>query len=121
MHSSGFQKITDEAKKSIKEIDIAELEKLMSTSENFYLIDVREKEEYDEGSVARAIHLSKGVIERDIETTIPDKNAKIILYCGGGSRSALAAENLQRMNYTNVFSLAGGFRGLSANPNIILK
>ena len=80
MHSSGFQKISEEAKKSIKEIDLVALEKLIADDEDFILIDVREKEECDQGCVASAIHLSKGVIERDIEKTVPDKNAKIVLY-----------------------------------------
>ncbi|HEV2614840.1 MAG TPA: rhodanese-like domain-containing protein [Gammaproteobacteria bacterium] len=110
-HSSGFTKIAEEAKKNIKEIDLASLEKLKTTNPHFYLVDVREKEEFDNGFIPGAIHLSKGVIERDIEKTIPAKNAQIVLYCGGGSRSALAAENLQRMGYTNVFSLIGGYRG----------
>lgn len=114
MHSPGFQKISEEAKKLIKEIDLNELEKLKATRQDFYLVDVREKEEFDKGFIPNAIHLSKGVIERDIEATIPDKNAKIILYCGGGYRSALAAENLQRMGYSNVFSLIGGYRGYRA-------
>lgn len=113
-HSSGFTKITEDAKKNIKEIDLAELKNRLATQKNnFYLVDVREKEEFDNGFIPGAIHLSKGVIERDIEKTIPDRNAEIVLYCGGGSRSALAAENLQRMGYTNVFSLIGGYRGAS--------
>lgn len=110
MHASSFLKLSEEAKKSIKEIDLIELQKRMANKENFYLVDVREKEEFDRGYIDGAIHLSKGVIERDIERIIPDKAAEIVLYCGGGHRSALAAENLQRMGYTNVYSLIGGYR-----------
>ena len=113
-HASGFLKISEEAKKSIKEIDLIELQNHMATEDNFYLIDVREKEEFDRGYIDGAIHLSKGIIERDIERVIPDKNAEIVLYCGGGHRSALAAENLQRMGYTNVYSLIDGYRGACA-------
>jgi rhodanese-related sulfurtransferase len=120
-HSSAFLKISEEAKKSIKEIDLISLQQRMSSHDNIYLIDVREKDEYEKGAVPRAIHLSKGVIERDIEKIIPDKNAEIVLYCGGGHRSALAAENLQRMGYTNVFSLIGGWRAICDNPQFIAK
>lgn len=114
MHASGFIKIAEEAKKNIKEIDLIELHEHLQSEEKVYLIDVREKDEFDKGFIPNAIHLSKGIIERDIEKTIPDKNSEIVLYCGGGSRSALAAENLQRMGYTNVFSLIGGYRGFQA-------
>lgn len=110
-HASGFLKISEEAKKSIKEIDLIELRIRVENKEDFYLVDVREKDEYEKGFISGAIHLSKGIIERDIEKIIPDKTAEIVLYCGGGHRSALAAENLQRMGYTQVFSLIGGYRG----------
>lgn len=119
-HSSAFLKIAEAAKKSIQEIDLITLQSRVNSS-NIYLVDVREKDEYEKGAVSWAIHLSKGIIERDIEKTIPDKNAEIVLYCGGGHRSALAAENLQRMGYKNVFSLIGGWRGICENPEVILK
>jgi len=120
-HSSGFIKIAQEAKKKIKEIELSELHQRLASEANIFLVDVREKEEYQQGCVSWAIHLSKGVIERDIETTIPDKTAEIVLYCGGGSRSALAAENLKRMGYSNVYSLVGGYRGICASPSDLLK
>ncbi len=112
-HSSSFLKIAEDARKNVKEINLETLQKRLQ-SENIYLVDVREKDEYERGAVEGAIHLSKGIIERDIEKLIPDKNAEIVLYCGGGSRSALAAENLQRMGYTNVYSLDCGYRGICA-------
>ncbi|MDX2165294.1 MAG: rhodanese-like domain-containing protein [Gammaproteobacteria bacterium] len=121
MHSTGFLKIAEDAKKKVNEIELTELQQRLSTQANIFLVDVREKEEYQQGAVSWAIHLSKGVIERDIEKTIPDKTAEIVLYCGGGSRSALAAENLQRMGYKNVYSLAGGYRGIRENPSDVLR
>lgn len=111
MHSSRFMEITAAAKKNIKEISIEEVKAKLANVDDFYLIDVREAQEFDQGSLPCAIHLSKGILERDIEKLIPDCKAQIIVYCGGGSRSALAAENLQRMGYTNVFSMADGYRG----------
>ncbi len=120
-HSTGFLKIAEDAKKKIKEIELAELQQRLASQANIFLVDVREKEEHQQGSVSWAIHLSKGVIERDIEKTIPDKTAEIVLYCGGGSRSALAAENLQRMGYKNVYSLIGGYRGIRENPSDALR
>lgn len=110
-HSPGFIKIAEEAKKAVKQIEQNELKELIKKKKDFHLLDVREFEEYVNGCIPEAQHLSKGVIERDIEKMIPDPQAHIVLYCGGGSRSALAAENLQRMGYTNVFSLIGGYRG----------
>lgn len=120
-HSSGFLKIAESAKKKVQEIDLPTLQELLKSGKNIFLVDVREKEEHEQGCVSWAIHLSKGVIERDIEKTIPDKMAMIVLYCGGGSRSALAAENLQRMGYKNVYSLVGGYRGICENPCDVLK
>ena len=111
-HSSGFVKIAQEAKKKIKEIELSELHQRLASEANIFLVDVREKEEYQQGCVSWAIHLSKGV---------PDKTAEIVLYCGGGSRSALAAENLKRMGYSNVYSLVGGYRGICASPSDLLK
>ncbi len=115
-HSSRFTALTEATKKTIKEISIEQVKAKLAALDNFYLIDVRETHEFDQGSLPCAIHLSKGVIERDIEKLVPDCQAEIILYCGGGSRSALAAENLQKMGYTNVLSMIGGYRGwLAAN------
>ena len=109
-HSEGFLKIVDDAKARIREVSVAETQQRMRASKEVKLIDVREDNEWDAAHAAGAIHLGKGIIERDIEATVPDKNACLILYCGGGYRSALAADVLQRMGYTNVFSMAGGWK-----------
>jgi len=101
-----------DAKKRIHEIDIEQYKRLRETGEDGQLVDVREEHEWRAAHAAGAIHLSKGIIERDIETTIPDKNARLVLYCGGGYRSALATDNLQKMGYTNIRSLYGGWRAL---------
>jgi rhodanese-related sulfurtransferase len=114
-HSPGFLALVMDAKKRIHEIDIEEYKRLRANGDAGQLIDVREKEEFDKSHAAGAIHLSKGVIERDIEKTIPDRDAKLVLYCGGGYRSALAADNLQKMGYTNVISLDGGWRAIEAS------
>lgn len=108
-HANTFLSLVNEAKSRIKEIDIAELNLLSNNKSDMILIDVREDSEWDAGNIPNAIHLSKGIIERDIEKVIADKNAQIILYCGGGYRSALAADNIQRMGYANVYSLIGGY------------
>ena len=110
-HSPGFLKIVDDAKKRVKETNVAEVKKKLDRGEKFILVDVREDNEFAAGHIPDAIHLGKGVIERDVEEKIPDHNAEIVLYCGGGFRSALAADNLQKMGYTNVISMDGGFRG----------
>ena len=107
--TSGYQTLVKDAKTRVKEVDANQLKKLQSSGEKFTLIDVREDNEWDAGHAKGAVHISKGIIERDIEAKIPQKDAKLILYCGGGSRSALAADSLMKMGYTNVFSLAGGF------------
>lgn len=109
-HSEGFLKVVDDAKSRVREVSVADTLQRMQENSEAKLIDVREDKEWDAAHAAGAIHLGKGIIERDIETTVPDKNAELILYCGGGYRSALAADALQRMGYTNVFSLAGGWR-----------
>ena len=111
-HNPGFQKLVDDAKSRIKEIDIDAYKKIVAAKERHVLVDTREDSEWDAGHVSGAVHLGKGVIERDIETRVPDKSTKIILYCGGGFRSALAADNLQKMGYTNAISLDGGWRAL---------
>lgn len=113
-HSPGFLALVNEAKARIQEISIQEYQQLASGSQSVLLVDVREESEWAAGHAAGAIHLSKGIIERDIESTVPDKQTTIVLYCGGGYRSALAAENLMRMGYRNVFSLEGGWRAWSA-------
>ena len=107
----GFKKLIQDAKTRIKEIELETLQARLDAGAT--LIDVRETSEFDEQHIPEAMHLSKGVIEVKIESTISDKDQEIILYCGGGSRSALAADNLQKMGYNNVYSLAGGFRGWS--------
>lgn len=114
-HSAGFLAIVSEAKKHIHEIDIEEYKRLRAAGAAGQLVDVREDHEWEAAHAAGAIHLSKGVIERDIETTFPDKNTKLVLYCGGGFRSALATENLQKMGYKNVISLDGGWRAIEAS------
>ena len=110
-HAEGFLSIVNDAKKRIKETDFRDIKKRMDAGEKMILVDTREDNEWARGHIPNAIHLGKGVIERDIEKTIPDKNAPLVLYCGGGFRSALAADNLQKMGYTNVISMDGGWRG----------
>ena len=109
-HSEGFLKVVNDAKGRIREVNVAETQQWMRDDKNVKLVDVREDNEWNDAHAAGAIHLGKGIIERDIEMTVPDKNTELILYCGGGYRSALAADVLQDMGYTNVFSLAGGWR-----------
>ena len=114
-HSPGFLAIVSEAKARVREIDIEEYKRLREAGHAGELVDVREEHEYQAAHATGAIHLSKGIIERDIETTFPDKNTKLILYCGGGFRSALAADNIQKMGYTDVVSLDGGWRAIEAS------
>jgi rhodanese-related sulfurtransferase len=113
-HSPQFLKIVNDARKRIKETTVADVKRRMDAGEKFLLVDVREESEYASGHLPGAVHMSKGVIERDIEQRVPDPKTKLILYCGGGFRSALAAENLQKMGYTNVESMDGGWRGWNA-------
>ena len=110
-HAEGFLKVVKDAKTRIKEEDYREIKKKLDAGEKMILVDTREDNEWARGHVPNALHLSKGVIERDIEAAIPDKEATIVLYCGGGYRSALAADNLQKMGYRNVISMDGGWRG----------
>lgn len=110
MHNPGFEAIVDDARTRIRECNIANVKKRLDAGEKFYLVDVREESEFAASHLAGAIHIGKGVIERDIEARIPDLDADIVLYCGGGYRSALAADALQKMGYTNVVSMDGGFR-----------
>jgi len=109
-HSEGFLKIVADAKKHVKEWDFREVKKKMDAGEKFLLVDVREDNEWERGHIPGAIHMGRGIIERDIEEAVPDHNTQILLYCGGGFRSALSAENLQKMGYTNVVSMDGGWR-----------
>ncbi|MBV8571015.1 MAG: sulfurtransferase [Acidobacteriaceae bacterium] len=114
-HTEGFLAIVRDAKTRIREIDIDEYKRLRESGQAGQLVDVREDHEWEAAHAAGAIHLGKGIIERDIETTFPDKNAKLVLYCGGGYRSALATDNLQKMGYRNVISLDGGWRAIEAS------
>ena len=107
-HSEGFLKLTEDARSRVREVGVEQA--LERMKQGALLIDVREDREWQQGHAAGAEHIGRGVIERDIETKVPDHGAELILYCGGGYRSALAADNLQRMGYTNVHSLAGGWR-----------
>ena len=109
-HSAQFLKLVEDAKTRIREMDAPGLLQKLRQKSDFRLIDVREAEEFAAGRIPGAQNLCKGIIERDIETAVPDPNAEIILYCGGGFRSALAADNLQKMGYKRVWSLAGGWR-----------
>ena len=110
-HPEGFLRLVKEAKTRIKEEDFREIKKKMDAGEEMTIVDTREDNEWARGHIPNALHLGKGVIERDIEKAIPDKETTIVLYCGGGFRSALAADNLQRMGYRNVISMDGGWRG----------
>ena len=109
-HSPGFLKIVDEAKSRIRQTDVAEVQEMLSRGDRFVLIDVREESEFARSHLPGAVHLSKGLIERDIEAWIPDHDTPIVLYCGGGYRSALSADNIQKMGYNDVLSMDGGFR-----------
>lgn len=107
-HNPGFLAIVNDAKSRVKQVDIEQYQKMRD--QPHVLIDTREESEWAAGHAEGAVHLSKGVIERDIETKVPDKTTTMVLYCGGGFRSALVADNLQKMGYTNAISLDGGWR-----------
>jgi rhodanese-related sulfurtransferase len=109
-HSPGFLTLVSEAKRRIRETTIEKVKERLDRGETFLLVDTREESEWQRGHLPSAIHLSKGIIERDVEQRIPDKDAPIVLYCGGGFRSALAADSLQKMGYTKVESMDGGWR-----------
>lgn len=110
-HSSAFLKLVDLSRARIKETDVTEIMARLAKGDKFHLVDVREDHEWEKGHIPGAIHLGRGILERDIESAIADKGAEIVLYCGGGFRSALSAENLQLMGYTKVLSMDGGYRG----------
>jgi rhodanese-related sulfurtransferase len=114
-HSPGFLALAGEAKKGVREIDIEEYRRMRERGDTHLLVDVREDHEYAAGHAAGAQHLSRGIIERDIEVTVPDKSTRMVLYCGGGYRSALATASLQKMGYTNLLSLDGGWTAYEAS------
>jgi len=109
-HSVRFEKLVNESRARIKETTPEEVKKKIEKGEKFFLVDIREEHEWQEGHITGATYIGKGIIERDVEKFIPDLNAEVILYCGGGYRSVLAAENLQKMGFTNVVSMDGGWR-----------
>jgi rhodanese-related sulfurtransferase len=111
-HSPAFLKLVNDAKSRVKEIDIEAYKKMAAAGEPHTLVDVREESEWAAGRVKGAEHMSKGTIERDIEEKVPDKSSTLVLYCGGGFRSALVADNLRKMGYQNAISLDGGWRAL---------
>ena len=110
-HSPQFLKLVNESKTRVKETNVEEVKRRMDAGEKFLLVDVREDNEWANGHLPRAVHMGRGIIERDIEMAVPDTGTKMILYCGGGFRSALVADNLQKMGYTNVESMDGGWKG----------
>ncbi len=109
-HSDAFEQICDEAKSRVKEITVAQTKAKLDAGENVLFLDVREDNEWDNGHATGAQHVGRGILERDIHHFAPEQDAEIILYCGGGYRSALAADNLQKMGYTKVLSMAGGIK-----------
>jgi rhodanese-related sulfurtransferase len=110
-HAPRFLEVVNDAKTRVKECTVDDVKRRLDAGESFHLVDVREESEYAKGHLPGAMHLGKGVIERDIEKTIPDASAPIVLYCGGGFRSALAADTIQKMGYRNVISMDAGWRG----------
>ena len=113
-HSPGFLKMVNDAKSRVKEITIDQARERLKQNPKAILVDVREDAEWQNGHAAEAIHLGKGILERDLEKSIPDPNTEVIMYCGGGFRSALSADAAQKMGYKNVTSLIGGYKGLVA-------
>jgi rhodanese-related sulfurtransferase len=110
-HSEAFVRLVNESRTRIKETKVAEVKKRLDAGERFTLIDVREDNEWARGHLPGAVHLGRGVIERDIEERFPERSVELVLYCGGGYRSAMSADNLQKMGYVNVSSMDGGWRG----------
>jgi len=111
VHSPQFLKLVNESKAKVKETNVADVKRRMDAGEKFLLVDVREDNEWANGHLPSAVHMGRGIIERDIETAVPDTGTKMVLYCGGGFRSALVADNLQKMGYLNVESMYGGWKG----------
>ena len=109
-HTEGFLRLVADARTRVREINVEQARARLASGDPVHLLDVREDHEWQHGHAARARHLSRGILERDIERQFPDKHTELILYCGGGYRSALACDNLQRMGYTNVHSMAGGWK-----------
>jgi rhodanese-related sulfurtransferase len=120
-HAQGFLNLVNDAKQRIKQETFRETKKRLDNGEKIILVDTREDAEWARGHIPEAIHLGRGIIERDIEKTIPDKATPIVLYCGGGFRSALAADSLQKMGYRNVISMDGGWRGWTEAGFPIIK
>lgn len=114
-HSPEFLKLVDDAKSRIRQTDIEGYKKMVAAGEPHLLVDTREDNEWEANHVKGAVHMSRGIIERDIIAKVPDKNATLVLYCGGGFRSALVAESLQKMGYKNPISLDGGWRALKSS------
>ena len=110
-HAPKFLAIVNDAKKRVKETNVSDVKRRMDAGEKMIVVDVREESEWANGHLPGAVHLGKGIIERDIEVRVPETSTKLILYCGGGFRSALSADNLQKMGYTNVESMDGGWKG----------
>ena len=110
-HSPGFLKLVQDAKSRVRETHVADVKARLDRKDPIVLVDVREDHEWNEGRIPGAVHLGRGILERDAEETFPDKDAELVLYCGGGFRSALAADNLQKMGFTRVLSMDGGIRG----------
>ena len=114
-HSEAFQNLCEDARSRIREIPVQTVKQKLDAGEKFHFIDVREDHEWEQGHAAGAEHLGRGILERDIEKAVPDKDSEIVLYCGGGYRSALAADNLQKMGYHNVYSMIGGIKAWKEN------
>jgi rhodanese-related sulfurtransferase len=118
-HAPEFLKLVQDAKTRVKECTVDDVKRRLAAGDKFLLVDVREESEWSAGHASGAVHMSKGVIERDVETKVPDKTIPMVLYCGGGFRSALVADNLQKMGYTNVISMDGGWRAwVQAGMNV---
>ena len=115
LHNPAFLALVNDAKTRVKQIDIGQYQQMVATGEPHVLVDVREESEWNAGHVAGAVHLGKGIIERDIEKAVPERDTKLVLYCGGGFRSALVADALQTMGYTQAISLDGGWRALQGS------
>ena len=109
-HAPRFEKLCQDVKQNVRELTVDDVKTKLDAKETFYLVDVREESEFAKDHLPGALHLGKGVIERDIEARVPELNTELVLYCGGGFRSALAADNLQKMGYKNVISMDGGIR-----------